>query len=202
MHYLSTKPEKPQCRCETALWESLMLRRCSSNLSCKSVIFHYCIGLRWTRCQLACDWLANVWKGLEEPRITIGISNSAVSQWQPFNQQRFSRFVDGCVPLFPHPLHSFTVSLHSPKGRHLPAVRAVHGDYQWLLKNIEIPTITRVRRRHDWSIPKQYSGQLIIKYWCQQIGDLASYLTDSPTAGSPGLCCSLPTILFPSPFVH
>ena len=32
-------------------------------------------------------------------------------------------------------LESFTVSLHSPNGRHLPAIRAVQGDCQWSLKN-------------------------------------------------------------------
>ena len=32
---------------------------------------------------------------------------------------------------------SFTVSLYSPNDRHLHAVRAVQGDYQWLLKNGE-----------------------------------------------------------------
>ena len=32
-------------------------------------------------------------------------------------------------------LESFTVSLHSPNGRHLPAIRAVQGDCQLPLKN-------------------------------------------------------------------
>ena len=35
---------------------------------------------------------------------------------------------------------SFTVSLHSPNSRHLPAVRAVQRDCQWPLKTMEIPT--------------------------------------------------------------
>ena len=34
----------------------------------------------------------------------------------------------------------FTVSLYFPNGRHLPAIRAVQGDCQWLLKTVEIPT--------------------------------------------------------------
>ena len=32
-------------------------------------------------------------------------------------------------------LDSFTVSLHSPNGRHLPAIRVVQGDCQWSMKN-------------------------------------------------------------------
>ena len=32
-------------------------------------------------------------------------------------------------------LDSFTVPLHSPNGRHLPAIRAVQGDCQWPVKN-------------------------------------------------------------------
>ena len=36
-----------------------------------------------------------------------------------------------CPPL----LDSFTVPLHSPNGRHLPAIRAVQWDCQWDLKN-------------------------------------------------------------------
>ena len=32
-------------------------------------------------------------------------------------------------------IDSFTVSLHSPNGRHMPAIRAVQGDCQWPLKH-------------------------------------------------------------------
>ena len=37
-------------------------------------------------------------------------------------------------------LDSFTVSLHSPNGRQMPAVRSVQGDCQWPLKWVEILT--------------------------------------------------------------
>ena len=36
---------------------------------------------------------------------------------------------------------SFTASLHSPNGRHLPAVGVVPGDCQWFLKSVEIPLV-------------------------------------------------------------
>ena len=41
------------------------------------------------------------------------------------------------MPLI-HIVDSFTVSLHRPNGGH--AIRALQGDCQWPLKNVEIPT--------------------------------------------------------------
>ena len=37
------------------------------------------------------------------------------------------------------PVDSFTASLHSTNGGHLPAVRAMHGDNEWPLKNVGNP---------------------------------------------------------------
>ena len=39
------------------------------------------------------------------------------------------------VCLFNVSIDSFTISLHSPNGRQMPAIRAVQGDCQWPLKN-------------------------------------------------------------------
>ena len=58
----------------------------------------------------------------------------------------------------------FTVSLHSPNGRHLPAVKAAQGDCQWILKNgrnshrstehivHSTPKWTRVHQCNGWSL--------------------------------------------------
>ena len=45
----------------------------------------------------------------------------------------FAGVLQGCLGL-----DSFTVSLHSPNGRQLPAVRVVQGDCQWPLTTVEI----------------------------------------------------------------
>ena len=37
---------------------------------------------------------------------------------------------------------AFTVPLHSPNGRHLPAIRAVQGDCQWSIKWHKFPSVT------------------------------------------------------------
>ena len=50
-----------------------------------------------------------------------------------------------------HLVHPFTVSLHSPNGRHLPVVRAVQGDCQWPLKNGGNPQQSREPRIH-WTL--------------------------------------------------
>ena len=39
----------------------------------------------------------------------------------------------------PRAIDSFTVSLHSPNGGHLPALRAVQGDCQWPRRIMGIP---------------------------------------------------------------
>ena len=73
-------------------------------------------------------------------------------------------------------LDAFTVSLHSPNGRHLPAVRAMQGDCQWFIKTMEIP--------NGHTNPQ--------KGRCQSIGSHVSSLTDSrPAATRLGLCSSL-----------
>ena len=51
-------------------------------------------------------------------------------------------------------LDSFTVPLHSPNGRHLPAIRAVQRDCHWGLKNWELPLVTWAHNATGhWSIP-------------------------------------------------
>ena len=73
-------------------------------------------------------------------------------------------------------LNSSTVSLHSPNGRLLPAVMAVHGDCQWLLKNGG-----NSHRSHEPAIhcdrgnPNLYLDQRIGKGWCQPIEGNVSY---------------------------
>ena len=91
------------------------------------------------------------------------------------------------------PVDSFTVSLHSPNGRHLPAVRAVQGDCQWPLKNGGNSRWSWEPKMHcDWGIPNY------IEISQSQKGDISQleamfhvYSTDSLTAAGQGLCCSL-----------
>ena len=91
-------------------------------------------------------------------------------------------------------LDSFTVSLPSPNGRYLPAVRAVQGDRHWPQKECVIshwscvPTIPCHR-----GSPNLYLDQPNTKRLCQPIGSHASYLTDSPNATRLELCYSLGT---------
>ena len=52
-------------------------------------------------------------------------------------------------------LDSFTVSLHSPNGRQMPAVRAVQGDCQWPLKNSKNSHWSHQPiMHHVWGIPQ------------------------------------------------
>ena len=88
-------------------------------------------------------------------------------------------------------LDSFTVSLHSPNSRHLPAVRATQGDCQWPLKNVGNSHRSHEPRIHcNWGIPNLYLDQLITK-GCQLIWDYVSYPTECSTAIWMGLCISL-----------
>ena len=77
-------------------------------------------------------------------------------------------------------LDSFTVSLHSTNGRHLPAIRAVQGDCQWPLIMLEIPTCYMIPECVVTSITYIYIEQPITKGWCQWIGGHVSYPTGSP----------------------
>ena len=88
-------------------------------------------------------------------------------------------------------LDYFTVSLHSPNGRHLP--QTVQGDCLWLLTTVEILT-DHVSPRFiaTQGNTNLCSDQPITKGCCQPIVCHASYLTDSPSATRLGLRNSLP----------
>ena len=77
---------------------------------------------------------------------------------------------------------SFTVPLHSPNGRLMPAIRAVQGDCQWPMKN--------AGNSHLLWNSNQYLDQPITK-GCHPTGSRVSYPTDSPKATRLGLSNSL-----------
>ena len=68
-------------------------------------------------------------------------------------------------------LDYFTLPLHSPNSKHLPAVRAVQRDCHWLLKNgwnsIQSQKPTMLCNRGN---PNLYFNQPNTKGWCQLIG--------------------------------
>ena len=94
----------------------------------------------------------------------------------------------------PKILDSFTVSLHSPHGRHLPVVRAVQGDCQWPLKKhggnshrLREPTMS-FNTRQSWPIFRPTNhGRVMPANWKPCL----IYLTDSLNATNLGLCSSL-----------
>ena len=65
----------------------------------------------------------------------------------------------------------FTIPLHSPNSRHMPATRAVQWDCHWLLKiggnsnQSQKPTMLC-----DWGNPNLYFDQPITKGWCWLTG--------------------------------
>ena len=82
-------------------------------------------------------------------------------------------------------VNSFTVSLHNPNGRQLPAIRAVQGDRQWLCKMVEIPTgHMSLQCFATWSNPKLYLDQTITKGSCQPIVLFHNYIFP-PAVSSP-----------------
>ena len=89
-------------------------------------------------------------------------------------------------------IDSFTVPLHSPNGRHLPAIKAVQWDYQWHMKNggntswSNEPTI-----RLNWGNPNLWLDQPITKGWHQITGNNVSYPTKCSNAKRLWLCSSL-----------
>ena len=91
----------------------------------------------------------------------------------------------------PSPLvsNTFTVSLLSPNGRHLPAVGTVQGDRQWPLKTVEIPSAhVSPQSTATEAIPNCIkTSQSITKGRCQYV----SYPTDSLTTAKLRLCSSL-----------
>ena len=87
-------------------------------------------------------------------------------------------------------IDSFTVPLHSPNGRHLPAVRTVQRD---CLKTVGISTshVNPYDPRGSngtLSNTNLYFDQPITKAWCQLVRGHGSYPNDSPIATRLGLC--------------
>ena len=62
--------------------------------------------------------------------------------WDHWQQPCTTRMLSSLMATLRHSndVDSFTVSLHSPNGRHLPAVRAVQGDCQWPWETVRITT--------------------------------------------------------------
>ena len=85
-------------------------------------------------------------------------------------------------------IDSFTVSLHSPNGRHLPAIRALQGDCQGPLTNagnFHWPCKPTITIHCDWVNPIIYLDQPITKRW--------GHVTfGCPYAARLGPCNSLP----------
>ena len=90
-------------------------------------------------------------------------------------------------------IDSFTVSLHIPNGRHLPAVRDVQGDCQWALKNEGNSHWLRELTNASW----HNQSQLIFRPINHKRAMPAScrpyvtYPNDSLPATRLGLCSSL-----------
>ena len=89
-------------------------------------------------------------------------------------------------------LKLFTVSLHNPSGKHLPAIRAVQMDCQWPVQNggnfhySHEPTMhcnTMQNQSTFW--PTNQNG------WCQSNEGHVPYPIDSPNSSRRGLCSSL-----------
>ena len=82
-----------------------------------------------------------------------------------------------CVQVWIPTVDSFTVPLHSPSGRNLPAVRAVQGDGHWGLKNGGNSYWSR-ELIMQWSARQSqciFRKKTITKAWCQPIGGYVSY---------------------------
>ena len=89
----------------------------------------------------------------------------------------------------------FKVPLHSPNGRHFPAVRAVQitkGTVTGVSKTVGIPTghVTPLCNG-ALGFPKLYLDQTITKGQCQPIGGHVLYPIDSPITTRLGLCSCL-----------
>ena len=74
----------------------------------RSQLMPWAVPVTLVRVQVSASWKHTV-AALEDPQRLEG------RHWKKTN----------------HSLDSFTVSLHSPNGRHLPVIRAVQGDFQW-----------------------------------------------------------------------
>ena len=96
----------------------------------------------------------------------------------------------------------FTVPLQSQNGKHLHAVRAMWGDYQWPYKRRKIPTgitwaHTALCLSHNSLQVKShdiYFDQLTISRQYQPIWSYVSNPFDSAVTARSGLCNSLPVL--------
>ena len=85
-------------------------------------------------------------------------------------------------------LDCFTVPLHNPNGRRLPAVRDVQVDCQWPWKHCKFPP---VRIHCDWGHLNLYLAKQIRKGWCLPNGSPVLFPNDISNASRLGLCSSL-----------
>ena len=89
-------------------------------------------------------------------------------------------------------LDSFTVSLHSPNGRLLPAVWAVQGGCQWPVKNGENSHPSHEQRiLCDWGIPQPIFRPANQERAMPDSWRPCFISTDGPAATRLGLCSSL-----------
>ena len=107
----------------------------------------------------------------------------------PFETETVNKEDTNTLPIS---IDSFTVPLHSPNGRLLPAVRAVQRDCHWGLNNSWNSHWSR-EPIMQWELgnPNLSLYQPITKGWCQPIGGHVTYPTDRPIAIRLGLCSSL-----------
>ena len=94
-------------------------------------------------------------------------------------------------------IDSFTVSLHSPNGKHLLDVRAVQGGCQWPLKNVSNSDLSCEPTIHcDWDNPGLYLDHPMKKGWCQPFADHVSYPSHNLNGTKLGLYQSLAVRVF------
>ena len=88
-------------------------------------------------------------------------------------------------------LDTFTVPVHSPNGRHLPAVRAVHGDWLSMAYDLRWEFLTVMWAHDTWHVRSLYLDKPITHPTTQPNGGHVSHPIDSPTATTLGLWSSL-----------
>ena len=148
---------------------------------------------------LPCDWrcrcccFADGW--------TVGARTSAAIGMAEWKWRKYSGpALQWLERRFCAQLVSLIISLHSPNGGLLPAVRAVQRDCQWLLKNGENSYRSyELRSIKTGAYPNHISEQSTTPGWCQPVEGHVSYPTVSPTPTRLGPCISLPHCLLSDP---
>ena len=87
-------------------------------------------------------------------------------------------------------LDSFSVLLHSPNGRQMPAIGAVHRDCQECLRNVGNCHVMWANNYPECSGVKVSPCLYLARNTSQWEAMNVSYTTDSPTATMYGLCSS------------